>query len=114
MISQVVCVDDNWDTAAGTINGLVQLAVALWLWWSVAHAYPRLRPWRAALAGWWTTLAVVLLAAPLGLMPPTWTLWIVHGMLIALGPGMMFSFHSANRVAHKIEADLNDSMKDSK
>lgn len=110
MISQIVSVGGNWGTAARAVNGVVQLVVAVLLWRSVRHTYPRLRPWRAAMAAGWLTLAVALLAAPLGAIPSTWTPWIVHGVLIALGPVVALAHGHANRVARQAESDLLEAM----
>ncbi len=111
VISQVVSVGGNWGTAARTINGIVQLAVAIFLWRSVPFTYPRFRAWWAALAGGWTILSLSLLAAPLGLMPSTWTPWIVHGVLTGIGPIVALGHRAAVRVSQGVESDLHDAMK---
>lgn len=110
MISQIVSVGGGWGTATRTMNGIVQCAVAIFLWRSVKFSYPRLRPWRAALAAGWMALALSLLAAPVGVIPSTLTPWIVHGVLIVLGPVVALAHRHANRVARQAEADLLGAM----
>ena len=111
VIAQVVSVGGNWGTAARVVNGVTQLVVAFLLWRSVPFTYPRIRAWWAALAGGWATLAVALLAAPLGIIPSTWTPWTVHGVLMVLGPLVVLGHRVAVRVLRGVESDLHDAMK---
>ncbi len=112
VLAQVVSIGGSWGTATRALNGAVQLVVAVVLWRTARHAYPGLRPWWGALAGTWTALAVSLLAAPLHLLPSTWTPWMVHGVLMVIGPVLALQARHAVRVVAQVEDDLHAAMRE--
>lgn len=86
VVAQVVSIGGAWGTAVRAIDGVIQLVVGFYVLRMARDTYPVLRVWWAATGGAWFALGVGLIASPLGLMPPTWTPWVTHGMLMVFGP----------------------------